>query len=401
MSVPLDRLYHYLDDCVNHDLLIYRWMPHGSRKLDDLTPLTQYTGDQFEHWPIVIFHDQEPLNYGFYTQELIKDRTRFLLSRDHPAEFVDVVLDYFVDQHIRGVTDVINQYDVTVLVHSEQRSPEVQKFAQKNFIPVYFWSHGLIAQDWFRYAEHDPILKFDLRLIEKDFLIYNRAWSGTREYRLAFAQQLVRNNLTSHCNTSFNPVDHQTHYTNHCFVNKNFAISNQQLENYFPANTHPATASADYCGKDYVVSGIEVVLETLFDDSRLHLTEKTLRPIACGKPFILASTVGSLQYLRDYGFETFDGLIDESYDQIDNSQARLHAIVQEMKKIAALDINTKQQLYEKLHSIAARNKQKFFNTLSDQIVKEYKTNIIQGLAIANQHCTGKHLVEVRKLLKRN
>jgi hypothetical protein len=144
---------------------------------------------------------------------------------------------------------------------------------------------------------------------------------------------------------------------------------------------------------------MEVVLETLFDDSRLHLTEKTLRPIACGKPFILASTVGSLQYLKNYGFETFDGLIDESYDLIGNSKDRLHAIVQEMKRIATLNADDKQQLYEKLHQIADRNKQRFFNGFFDQIVEEYKTNMIQGLAVANQHRTGKHLANVRQLLK--
>jgi radical SAM superfamily enzyme YgiQ (UPF0313 family) len=35
MSVPLDRLYHYLDDVVNHKILIYGWIPHGSTKLED------------------------------------------------------------------------------------------------------------------------------------------------------------------------------------------------------------------------------------------------------------------------------------------------------------------------------------------------------------------------------
>jgi hypothetical protein len=399
MSVPLDRLYHYLDDCVNHDLLIYRWAPHGSRKLEDLTPLTEYTKNHHENWLIAVFHDQEPLNFQFYTREQIKDRIKFLYMQTNSTMLADVALDYFTDQHIRGTIYCTNQYDLTLLIHSEQRSQEVKNFKQKNFIPVYFWSHGLIAQDWFRYAEHDPNLKFNASSIQKEFLIYNRAWTGTREYRLAFAEKLVCEKLINHCKTSFNPIDQQTHYTKHCFVNEDFAIQNQQLEQHFLLNTHTATASADYCGEDYVISGMEVVLETLFDDSRLHLTEKTLRPIACGKPFILASTVGSLQYLKNYGFETFDGLIDESYDLIGNSKDRLHAIVQEMKRIATLNADDKQQLYEKLHQIADRNKQRFFNGFFDQIVEEYKTNMIQGLAVANQHRTGKHLANVRQLLK--
>jgi uncharacterized protein YecA (UPF0149 family) len=401
MSVPLDRLYHYLGDCVNHDLLIYRWWPHGSRKLEDLAPLIAPSQHQFENWLSAVFHDQEPLNFDFYTREQIKDRIQFLYTQVNSTMLNEVALDYYADQHIRGTTYFVNQYDITLLVHSEQRSQEMEKFTQKNFIPIYFWSHGLIARDWFRYAAHDPTLKFNASLIQKDFLIYNRAWAGTREYRLAFAEKLVCEKLVNYCKTSFNPIDQQIHYTKHCFANKDFAIQNQQLEQHFVLNTHPATASADYCGEDYVISGMEVVLETLFDDSRLHLTEKILRPIACGKPFILVSTVGSLQYLRNYGFETFDGLIDESYDLIGNSKDRLHAIVQEMKRIASLNNNDKQQLYGKLHEIAERNKQRFFDGLSDQIVKEYKTNMIQGLALANQHRTGKHLANVIQLLKNN
>jgi hypothetical protein len=401
MSVPLDRLYHYLDDCVNHDLLIYRWLPHGSRKLEDLAPLIQYTEHQNTSWPTVIFHDQEPLNYKFYTREQIKDRTKFLLLHKYSAEIADTMSTYFADQHLRGVTYCANQYDLTILVHSEQRSQEVVSFAQQNFIPVYFWSHGLIALDWFRYAEHDPNLKFDTCLMQKDFLIYNRAWSGTREYRLAFAEQLVDNNLVNHCKTSFNPIDQQTHYTKHQFVNEDFVVSNHQLENYFSLNTYPATASADYVSLDYANTAIEVVLETLFDDSRLHLTEKTLRPIACGKPFMLAATAGSLQYLRDYGFETFAGLIDESYDTVENSQDRLNAIIQEMKRIAALDADAKQVLYAKLHMIAQRNKQHFFNKLFDQVTEEYRTNINQAALAMQQHCTGHHRVAIRQLLQQN
>lgn len=34
MSVPLDRLYNYVDGLCNHDILIYRFFRHGSKKLE-------------------------------------------------------------------------------------------------------------------------------------------------------------------------------------------------------------------------------------------------------------------------------------------------------------------------------------------------------------------------------
>jgi hypothetical protein len=410
MSVPLDRLYHYLADVVNHDLVIYRWTPHGSRKLEDLGPLYTHTAVQNITNPTMICHDQEPLFWEFYTRDDIKNQIRknCLFSDSGPRQegynldwMTDArVFEYITDQHLRSLTTCINQFDLTLLLHSEQNSNQVDTFALNGFVPVYYWSHAIIAQNWFRYAEHDPTLILDPSKIQKDFLIYNRAWSGTREYRLYFTEQLVNQQLLDNTQICFNPVDNQ-HYTQHVFKNKSLQIANFALEQHLQPTFADATASADYVSKDYADTGIEVVLETLFDDTRWHLTEKTLRPIACGKPFILAATPGSLQYLRNYGFETFAELIDESYDTITNSRDRLDAVVQEMKRIAALAPDAKQVLYTKLHEIAQRNKQHFFNGLSDQVIAEYKTNLDQAMGIMQQHCTGQHRAAIRQLLQQN
>ena len=127
-----------------------------------------------------------------------------------------------------------------------------------------------------------------------------------------------------------------------------------------------------------------MVLETLFDDSRLHLTEKILRPIACGQPFILAATQGSLEYLRSYGFSTFSGLIDETYDTIMDPLERLQAIVIEMKRIAQLSQKDKHKLYTELEKIASKNKQLFFSTEWQQkIIREYKSNLEVALKQLN------------------
>ena len=411
MSVPLDRLYHYLGDCVNHDLVIYRWAPHGSRKLEDLGPLYTHTAVQNITNPTIICHDQEPLSWEFYTRESIKNQIRknCLFSNSGPRKegynldwMTDVrVLEYMADQHLRSLTTCINQFDLTLLLHSELNSNQVAKFSLNGFVPVYFWSHAIIAQDWFRYARHDPKLIFNLNEIQKDFLVYNRAWSGTREYRLHFAQQLATHNLVAHTQIAFAAMDNDMHYVDHVFANKKFQIHLHNLEQLYPFNTADSGSSADYCGSDYAACGIEIVLETLFDDSRWHLTEKTLRPIACGKPFILAATPGSLQYLRDYGFETFAGLINESYDTITDSKIRLDAIVTEMKRIAALDADVKQALYAKLHAIAQRNKQRFFNGIVDQVMDEYKTNLDQAMTVMQQHCTSRHRSAIQQLLQQN
>lgn len=422
MSVPLDRLYNYLDDIVNHDLLIYGWAPHGSTKLehfqmlqDTISPAqwqhlrTSCTAEQFKSivqrndHAVMICHDQEPVDANRYSFDLLKNQ----IKKNHLEIETNLnvkklasnsVVEYCATLGLRGLANPMNQNDLTILLHSEQRSFHVDQFQQKGYVPVYYWSHGIIAQDWFRYAEHDPKLQFQPSQLTHDFLIYNRAWSGTREYRLCVTEQIIANNLTKYCKMSFAANDPE-HYTKHTFANPELQITNCNLEKFFPPNHYSSNASANYCFQDYITAGIEVVLETLFDDARWHLTEKSLRPIACGKPFLLLATAGSLQYLRQYGFNTFDGLIDESYDKIQNSRQRLQAIIKEMNRISALSTADKHNLFWNLNQIAQQNKHHFFTNFFDYCKQEYVENMNHALTILNQNKTGKHAKTINKLLQ--
>jgi hypothetical protein len=180
------------------------------------------------------------------------------------------------------------------------------------------------------------------------------------------------------------------------FKNSSLAISRRDLETQFEPCTVDATASADYHTTDYAHTGIEIVLETLFDDTRWHLTEKSLRPIACGRPFILAATPGSLAYLRSYGFETFGNLIDESYDQIIDPVKRLECITAEMSRISKLPQKQKLQLWQALYQIADRNKQLFFSDAwQQQIFDEFVRNFNQGILAMKQYKTGQHWLKFR------
>jgi len=377
MSVPLDRLYNFLYDIANRsDLLIYQFFPHGSRKLEDLKNLfTIKLGDSWINGmtaPCMILHDQEPLIYHLYTKKDFKEYLEQNRHKLYPKALIEVVAQLHLRACVHATTNV---YDQTLLCHSEQNSQDLALYQQHGFIGVYYWSHALIARDWYRYARVDPKLTPNFERITHDFLIYNRAWSGTREYRLTLAEMLADNNLISCCHTTFSEFDGQLQYTQHTFTNPNLAISRGDLHELYSPNTHDASASADYSNKDYATIGIEVVLETLFDDQRHHLTEKTLRPIACGRPYILVATPGSLQYLKQYGFKTFDGIIDETYDSILDPRERLRAIVREIKRISLLDKDQKKLLWSKLYAISEYNKQLFFsNEWHDRIVKEFRNN---------------------------
>ena len=78
----------------------------------------------------------------------------------------------------------------------------------------------------------------------------------------------------------------------------------------------------------------------IYDDdsvpSKLFITEKTFKPIAHQHPFLVCGMKGTLQFLKDTGFETYDHLFDESYDNLDLFEDRLEIIYNNVK---TFDIN--------------------------------------------------------------
>jgi len=344
--------------------------------------------------PYVFYHDQEPLNFDYYSKQDLQIH-KSILPAHNEFKFDEVIQFKLINPVIRVVF-----FDYAIICHSEKNSKNLSLYENSEYIGVYWWAHGMIARDWFRYAEHDPELKTNFNNIEYDFLVYNRAWSGTREYRLTLAEMILEKNLLAHCHMNFSPLDGENHYTYHEFVNSELKITTTNLEEHFALNIADSASSADYDSQDYAVCAIELVLETLFDDDRLHLTEKSLRPIACGRPFILAATPGSLEYLRSYGFETFHNFIDESYDHVINPRDRLQAIVQEMQRIIALDHQSKKQLWKELYKIANRNKKRFFSTeFHNDIVCEYSDNFNNAMKFMQQNCTGKRWKQIIEISK--
>jgi len=405
MSVPLDRLYNFLHDISNHALLIYHWRSHGSKKLSDLAVLNVFTSADKSR-PVMICHDQEPLFYDLYTESDIYNEmlTRIPKSNPEEAAWRLTIIKFLSKLHLRGLTYflITSMCDKILILHSEKRSTQLQLYESNNYIGVYYWSHAMIAADWFRYAQYDPKLIVNFDQIQKDFLIYNRAWSGTREYRLKFMHELVQQKLQSYCLTSFAMQDTNQNYLDYQFKNSDFKVDLTGLDQHFLPNTHDSNASADYNNADYAQIGIEIVLETLFDDARLHLTEKTLRPIACGRPFILMATAGSLQYLRDYGFKTFDGLLDETYDTISNPAERLQAVTNEMSRIAKLDQTKKLMLWNQLYKIAEFNQQLLFSKHWQQsICEEFTSNLSRSLGILEQYTNGFVNTQLDKLWTNN
>lgn len=75
--------------------------------------------------------------------------------------------------------------------------------------------------------------------------------------------------------------------------------------------------------RPYVDTYFSVVTETVLEYPYSFRTEKIAKVLAMGHPWICATSRGFYRDLQNMGFKTFDGIIDEKFDQIDNTQDRL------------------------------------------------------------------------------
>ena len=106
---------------------------------------------------------------------------------------------------------------------------------------------------------------------------------------------------------------------------------------------------------------IEVISET-DSISDFWFTEKTANCLATGKPFVLVSGEGSLARLRDMGFQTFDSVIDESYDLAKHPYDRIQRLIHSLNELyTSPDRNT---LINKLYDLAQSNIGRYAEYLS-------------------------------------
>lgn len=94
----------------------------------------------------------------------------------------------------------------------------------------------------------------------------------------------------------------------------------------------------------------------------------------------MCATQGSLKYLQSYGFRTFSDLWDESYDDIEDPQQRLSAVIGTMKSIVAWSDQEKQVKLAHAQEIALHNQRWFFSQeFFDLVVNELQSNFVQAV----------------------
>lgn len=294
----------------------------------------------------IFFHDQEPIHLDVHKPLFTEVMTRNLDLNDNYGPKYRAIVTSELDSD--AVTRVCSAYD---------------------WQAYYYFFHGWAALDWYRgYDRTFLMAPPHQREITHSFISPNRIVGGKRDHRLTLMYHLLLGSV-SNAHISFPEV---------CPV-ENVPVTElaqSLLELYpdivdkfagagFPWNFagetgHPMHSCWLSLFEQSAQSLAYVVTETVYRGRRKHLTEKIFKPICLRMPFVLVSTAGSLEYLRSYGFRTFDSIWDESYDLETDDDIRINKIADLLLDFDHMRPSQLQLMHERCRQIVEYNYQHFY-----------------------------------------
>jgi len=323
---------------------------HGSKNLSDMHTLvekrlhTELPNMEFQINNALIFHDQEPFAA---CDSLYIYRHSFLENKKDP-----------LFQHIPDQELFLQRWrscSWPIFCHSEKNSSDINWLGKIGCIPCYYFWHALVARDWFRHWKHRGDMHANTAWKQR-FLLYIRDCSGTRTYRSKVKNMLY--DIKDQVDTDWNNVRNIT-----------------------------ADYSATISVEDAQNTAVHLVAETVFYHSKIHVTEKTFKPMVMKQPFIIFAGPGTLQYLKNYGFRTFDCVWDESYDLEQDHDTRLEKIMNIIKDLSHKSDQEFGDIIDKCTEIVDHNHQHFFSDVFEKmLLDELHTNMKEAIK-EQQHKT--------------
>ena len=275
----------------------------------------------------------------------------------------------------RFIKEFQKQYQGPCLVISSEKNSTYVEWAQDTYgiASDYYFFHGWAALDWYRVYNHSFLSQSWIdRKFNHAFICPNNIVGGQRTHRLRLLSELGKRECINQNLISFPAT---------CpYEQKSVKELFQTHALLFPENLCLPLIIDHDCNHAYTSHRIDfwaqamrcfchVVTETVYDDQRIHITEKTFKPIVLQQPFIMVGNRGALRYLRDYGFKTFGDLWDESYDDLD-AQHRITAVADICLDITSWSESQMRQAQIEIADIVRHNHDWFYGGFQDVLWKE-------------------------------
>lgn len=321
--------------------------------------LCSFGSDEIVENDYIFLHDQEPIHLDLHKSlfEEVKQRNQDLDCSGHvivseKGEFVEQLT------HIYG------------------------------WKSYYYFYHGWACKDWFRgYDKTFLIPRAELRQPKRTFMSPNRIVAGKRDHRVLFLYNVFKHHLENNyisaprvCPYENVDISQIAQKYNNIYPDIEQVFNSASLPRLFDGEETQIMTSC-WLGNytEAQDSLVYVPTETVYFGRRLHITEKTFKAIALEMPFVLIAPAHSLEYMRSYGFRTFDGIFDESYDLEEDDFRRIEKVTQLLSDLNSLSIAERQQIHQACLPIVQHNFEHFYGSGLENILWSEFQNMLNEL----------------------
>jgi len=384
--ISSNRFYEFFHElfCYPNNLNSYGFIPSYTTKAQNISDLTFDGRFNFniDNCGKVFWWCEEPFN------EVDFDNMHYFALHSNMHPWTNEMHGLGTSSMVPRIRDIAVLTNICIVANSEKSKLKNLLMKKYQYYDWYFFYHGFIALDWFR--DYKYLKSTDIK-ISKLFICLNHLLTENRSYRLTLLSKLFQHNIINKGIVSA-PLLDQTLVKTEVF-NPNTKLSKSSklniMKNLYPVakplildHSNLTTASASIVNNLYSLGSLwNIVTETIFYQDKLHLTEKIFKPIVLRRPFILIGAPGNLQYLKEYGFKTFDKWIDESYDSEQDPDLRIEKIVLELKKLEGKNLL---EMYNEMLPILEHNHNHFFGKFKEIITDEAIINFQKCIHLYNK-----------------
>ena len=281
---------------------------------------------------------------------------------------------------------VLNLQDMLTAHHRDSKWPselvKLEQHFKKNEFPlnqiiVLVWPLG-IKKDW-------P--KDSFKLIEFSSHQYE-TWCSYKD-----AEDVLREAFSpEHKDFEYNFVCPQRIYKPHRAALQsslddrlgNISLQTKGIELKYPNlsvkeydDTYDNLANLLAMRKNYNTALFTIVSESQYSEEYGIITEKTFNEIVEGHPFLMCAHRLALEHVRHYGFQTYNYIFDEAYDELDNI-VRMKDMINinynfTKERLSAVEM---QKIWEDVRKITDYNRNYFFEEFGYQMIDELRMDLL-------------------------
>ena len=252
--------------------------------------------------------------------------------------------------------------------------------------PIPLAKNSIVRPHWLQYTtdlyKRLPDKLAELQPCQLKPKMFDALLGYPRDYRTFVYNKIIENNLENQTIISYNPT---TKFAEDKFYAHDYFIWEPGTEQLTDHKISYTSNQVSYLGIQCMLSAVipvqvynqtaySIITESYVKSQNSFFTEKIAKPLLARRLFVAFSNYHYLQDLKSLGFKTFSDIIDESYDNVYNSELRWEKAFDQVIWLCQQD---QQEILLAIQPIVEYNYQVMMETEWDQQTVDYITKTVQ------------------------